>query len=281
MNQIAVSPDEKASGALTTENQSRAVDTLRNDGYIVLSGIVDTAHLNVLQERMLTDLQKILARPDAPFNFNTGNVQQDPPPFPPFLFDDIVKNEIVIGVTKAVLGPNPKMPFYSGNTALPGGSRQPVHPDVGQLWTNLEHPTPAFGLVINVPVVDVSPANGSTEFWSGTHRDTTYSIHQGSPRIPQEILDRRAKDVPPFQPTIPRGSVIIRDIRMWHAGTPNNTNAPRPMIAMIHWCSWWQAGEAIVAPANRNHFFSTRTCNLLRIMSTATLTIPKIIRRMI
>ncbi|MBC7804744.1 MAG: hypothetical protein H7145_01210 [Akkermansiaceae bacterium] len=33
---------------------------------------------------------------------------------------------------------------------------------------------------------------------------------------------------------------------------PDDTDAPRPMIAMIHWC---QAGETIVAPRGSEPFF--------------------------
>src|SRR5205085_5414804 len=107
----------------------------------------------------------ILKREDAPYNFNTGNLQQDPPPLPPYLFRDVLLNEQVIAVTKAMLGPGLKNSYYSGNTALPGGKRQPVHPDAAQLWPNLACPTPPYGFVVNVPVVDVSPENGSTELW--------------------------------------------------------------------------------------------------------------------
>lgn len=255
MNEIFVTNEEKTAGKLTEEQRKHAVAALYNDGYVVLHGIVDTAHLDILQERMLADLEKILARPDAPFNFNTGNVQQDPPPFAPYLFNDILKNNIVIDVTSAVLGPGLKNAFYSGNTALPNGTRQPVHPDVAQLWTDLEHPTPAFGLVVNVPVVDMSPLNGSTEIWPGTHRDTTYNIHQGSARISSEVLEHQRAQTEPLQPTVPRGSVVIRDIRMWHAGMPNHTEVPRPMIAMIHWASWWNEGEQIAAPRESESFF--------------------------
>ncbi|MBC7804745.1 MAG: hypothetical protein H7145_01215 [Akkermansiaceae bacterium] len=127
MNEIAVSAAEKAAGHLSPDNQAKAVDAIQMDGYVVLHEIVDTTHLDILQERMLTDLQKTLARPDAPFNFNAGDVQQDAPPFAPFLFDDILKNEVVIGMTKGVLGANLKMSFYSGNTALPEG-RAPASP---------------------------------------------------------------------------------------------------------------------------------------------------------
>src|SRR6185503_20481869 len=111
---------------------------LRTDGFVVLNDVIDPAHLEVLRERMLEDIERILQREDAPFNFNSGNVQQQPPPFPPYLFRDVLVNDMVIAVTRAMLGPGVKNSYYSGNTALPGGTEQPVHPDVGQLWPNLE-----------------------------------------------------------------------------------------------------------------------------------------------
>lgn len=190
LTEIAVSQSEKTTGALTAEHLARAVRALDADGVVVLKGVVDTRHLDALHEQMKVDLARILARPDAPFNFNTGNVQQDPPPFPPFLFRDILLNDLVIDVTQAALGQGVKNTFYSGNTALPDGARQPVHPDVAQLWANLAHSTPAFGLVVNIPVVDMGPENGATELWPGTHHDTTFAIHQGSARIGEEHLAR-------------------------------------------------------------------------------------------
>jgi ectoine hydroxylase-related dioxygenase (phytanoyl-CoA dioxygenase family) len=173
---------------------------------------------------MLSDLDQILARPNAPFNFNIGNVQQDPPPFPPYLFRDVLLNPLVIAVTRAILGSGLKNIMYSGNTALPGGTRQPVHPDVGQLWPQLAHPTPPYALVVNIPVVDMDAHNGSTELWPGTHLDTTVSVHDGSVRISQDMLDRRRAVEPPLQPSVRCGSVVIRDIRMWHAGMPNHAD---------------------------------------------------------
>ena len=48
-----------------------------------------------------------------------GNVQQDPPPFPPYLFRDVLLNDMVIAVTTAVLGTPVKNTMYGGNTAMP------------------------------------------------------------------------------------------------------------------------------------------------------------------
>ena len=152
--------------------------------------------------------------------------------------------------------------FYSGNTALPSESRQPVHADIGHLWQNQEHAHPAYALVVNVPVVDMGPENGSTEVWPGTHLDQGVSIQDGFIEISEEKLANRRAISPPVQPIVRAGSMVIRDIRMWHAGMPNRTQTPRPMIAMIHYVSWWpssplklhkSAEELLKHPLLRQH----------------------------
>lgn len=253
---LAPSPEEIVSGALTPGHLERARTALLEDGMVVLQAIVSVDHLDTLKERMLSDLAAILARPDAPFNFNKGNVQQDPPPFAPYLFEDVLLNPLVGQVTGSVLGKGFYNAFYSGNTALPNGERQPVHPDMGQLWPNMQQASPAFALVVNVPVVDVSPENGSTELWPGTHVDTRYDIAGGASRVEADHLEVRRAERPPFQPVMKRGDVLIRDMRMWHAGTTNHTSEPRPMIAMIHWVPWWNSGETIPFPRSAEPFFA-------------------------
>lgn len=237
MNAIRFTPDERL--APPSDKIDAAARMVREDGYVVLEDVVDPDHVAVLRDKMLADLPTILARPDTPFNFNAINVQQDPPPFPPYLFRDVWCNEVAIALSEAVLGTGVKSAFYSGNTALPGGQRQPVHPDVAQLWPDLTVATPAFGLVVNLPTVDMDPENGATELWPGTHTDTSVWIGEGAARIPEERLAAWRARRPPFQPTVRAGSLVVRDIRLWHAGMPNRTERPRPMIAMIHWVGWW------------------------------------------
>ena len=142
LTEIDFSATEIDSGCISDEHLALANQTLTTDGFVVLKNIVDKEHIEIICERMLKDLETILARPDAPYNFNSGNVQQDPPPFPPYLFKDVLVNELVISVTKSILGSGLRNVFYSGNTALPGEQRQPVHADSGQLWPNLKSSPP-------------------------------------------------------------------------------------------------------------------------------------------
>ncbi len=257
---IDVSEDDRAVGRLTGGQLRAAVDALRSDGFVVLNDVVDPAHLNILHERMIADLDALKARPDAPYNWNAGNLQQDPPPFPPYLFGDVLLNPFVISVTSAMLGLRIKNVMYGGNTALPSDQRQPVHADVGHLWPLdvLEAPHPAAQLVVNVLTVDVSPENGATEIWPGTHRELGVGVGDDI-KISPAALEARRAICPPIQPTFRRGSMLIRDVRLWHAGMPNRTTAPRPMIAMIHTSQWLETGTPLVFPTGTEAFFDHPT----------------------
>ena len=67
---------------------------------------------------------------------------------------------------------------------------------------------------------------------------------------------RRRETAPPLQPSVRCGGVLIRDIRLWHRGMPNYTGTPRPMIAMIHWISWWSSDSPVLFPSGTEGFFA-------------------------
>lgn len=257
MSIVEVSPsaEELAAGALSPENLALANRALVDDGIVVLAGVVPLPIIEALREKMLADVELLLARPDKPFNWNSGNLQQNPPYQMPWLYREVLSNDIVIQVTHSVLGSGLKNAFYSGNTALPSPSRQPVHADSGQLWPAQEARHPAYSLVVNLPLVDVSAENGSTEVWPGTHRDLTVAWQDGDIKVSAEALAERAKVSPGVQPVVKAGSMVIRDIRLWHAGMPNHTDRPRPMAAMIHSVSWWDAGAPLEFPKGSEHVF--------------------------
>ena len=139
-----------------------------------------------------------------------------------------------------MLGSKPKWTFCSGNTAMPPvdgvePQRQPVHEDA-----DFAHPTHPFAMVVNVPLITFTPENGSTEVWLGTHTKDLAGIHvqdgahgeRASGRIKPQLLDERRETRAPSQPVIEKGSIVIRDLRLWHAGMPNFTSAVRVMVAM-------------------------------------------------
>jgi hypothetical protein len=123
-------------------------------------------------------------------------------------------DDLAIQISSAFLGPRPRMTFLSGNTALKSTQSQPVHSDA-----DFDHPKIPFALVLNVPLNTVTPENGATEIWLGTH--TTSGLHvqekqagDDRPSIKLDVLGAMRKVSPPIQPIIPKGSIVLRDLRL-------------------------------------------------------------------
>ena len=254
---IQATSSERSCGKLSEQKLESAVRQIHYDGLVVIQNAVDTPLLEALNARMVADALKLRSKgKETPFNYNPGNLQQDAPPVKQFFHPEIFLSKsngtppasslltmqrpdpIATQITSAVLGPRPKLTFCSGNSAMPPTSgsppqRQPVHSDAD--FTHPDHP---FALVVNVPLIDMRPENGSTEVWLGTHSGFGIEAQEGvhgeraSGRIRQSLLEERAKTCPPSQPSIPRGSIIVRDLRLWHAGMPNMTPEVRVMLAL-------------------------------------------------
>jgi ectoine hydroxylase-related dioxygenase (phytanoyl-CoA dioxygenase family) len=252
---IKASVEERQKGKLSERNLEIAVRSVLKDGLVVVENAIDHQVLDELNKKMVADAMVLRDRGDnSPFNYNKGNLQQDAPPvrkyFDPSIFlskqPSACRRQIYLlrvdplasHITSTVLGSKPKLTFMSGNTAMPPveGSppmRQPVHSDA-----DFQHPSHAFALVVNVGLIDMKPETGSTEVWLGTHTGTNIADQEGahgeraSGRIKEALLEQRRTIQPPVQPTIPKGSVVVRDLRLWHAGMPNCSSQARVMLAM-------------------------------------------------
>lgn len=109
------------------------------------------------------------------------------------------------------------------------------------LWPNMSVAHPAAALVVNVCPLDVTEENGATELWPGAHL-LPFNGQMISPAI-----EAHRREISPPVPAISRkGSLVIRDMRLWHRGVPNHSNCIRHMIAMIHRMHWLQRHEPLL-----------------------------------
>lgn len=255
---IRPSQDEIKYARLSPQNLEVAMRSLHQDGLVVIENAIPHDCLDRLNKKMIEDAYSLQSRKgDSPFNYNPGNIQQDAPPAREYLEPSIFMSKsskpglplqftapnsypdpIATQITSSALGPRPKWTFCSGNTAMPPTAEnppmsQPVHSDA-----DFAHPTHPFAYVINVPLITMTPENGSTEVWLGTHTDAGLHVQEGlhgeraSGRIKLDELEKRRLDRPPCQPMVPKGSLVVRDLRLWHAGVGNQTEDPRVMLAM-------------------------------------------------
>lgn len=236
MTTIHVSSTEQANQILSPQNLTEAISAIETDGFVVLSNAIQHDHLDLLRERMILDSGELIkAERWGGAGRLKGHLQQGPPPFAPYVFSDIVANPFAIQVTTALLGAGVYNRFYSGNTNCPGSQKQPLHRDGPPLWPQMKVAHPSASLIINVSLIDVTAENGGTELWPGTHLET--SVHQ---HVDADAEAQRREMSPPIRATAPKGSLLIRDNRLWHRGVPNQSDTIRHMIAMIHNAAWLQ-----------------------------------------
>lgn len=251
---IRIPEDVRKTGIPTLELIAEGASFLHKDGIIVVDNAIDVSHIDTLNAKLSPEALEIANDPDHHFNFgkHTRNMDQAPPPTKSLMFRDLWCNPFAAAILAAVLGPKPVIHYANGNTALkaPPHGRQPVHSDC-----EFAHPAYfPFAYVININLVDVTPENGGTEVWVGSHHVSVQEAHNPADEceelltIKPELLEERRKHSPPMQASTKRGSLIIRDLRLWHAGMPNLTDEPRVMLAFVASPAWWQGRSKILLP---------------------------------
>lgn len=232
---ISITAAERTAERMSADKLTQAAEAIRQNGYVIIEDIIDHDHLDILCQKMTEDTHQIVAaqeQGESVSGWKKGHLQQRPPPNLPYIFRDIVANPLAIQVTQEVLGEGLFNSFYSGNTNLPGSEEQPLHRDTYPLWPGWDQAHPASTLVVNISPIEVHEHNGSTEIWPGSHRVTG--------ELTDALIEKQRTHTPPLRVDAKKGSVVIRDIRLWHRGVPNESDNIRHMIAMVHQISWFR-----------------------------------------
>ncbi|KAK8036156.1 hypothetical protein PG993_008770 [Apiospora rasikravindrae] len=237
--QIELTQDELATKKMGSHHLQAAVEALHRDGLVVLSNAVDPAHLDKLNERMVPEAKELYSRATTHRNFGneTGNIQQEPVLEDGYVFADVLANPWATEIIQCMFGPKP-----------PRAASRPIS------ISTSPSPVP-FGYCVNINLVATSPENGATEVWLGSHTETTKDVLETNPatghkQIRADLQAERRRISPPIQPSLPKGALIIRDFRLWHAGMPNRTDEPRVMLVSVQFPSWYRSELQMKLPAS-------------------------------
>jgi len=143
-------------------------------------------------------------------------------------FRELVDVPAVTEVLKAYYGSLDFAVIAGGGDINMAGSRQhqPLHSDISR--SALLGPSTAAGqsekapfIAVNYMLHDQTPFNGPLQHIAGTqHLDLRYL-----PKVEEEPEHWFYSTMCPA----PAGTAVIRDVRAWHAGTPNLTTQDRPL----------------------------------------------------
>eukprot|EP01111_Echinosteliopsis_oligospora_P010597 TRINITY_DN3343_c0_g1_i1.p1 TRINITY_DN3343_c0_g1~~TRINITY_DN3343_c0_g1_i1.p1 ORF type:complete len:317 (+),score=76.27 TRINITY_DN3343_c0_g1_i1:72-1022(+) len=240
--EITPTSAERAAGKFDSDNIHKILEGMFTDGVIMLRDVINPEHLDRLNEVMVPESAE--KEKTSHKNFNARNIQHAPPLSPSSLFfEDIYVNPFLLQAVSLYLGPNAIYNFLSGNTCLPKNmKKQPVHSD-------LEFNTPGFPfyVVASIPLISSTPEVGATELWPGTH---WHSIADRKSPHYYEIKDEEIEKYKGFQPTVPKGSIVLRDLRLWHAGTTNLSDTTRCMLALGFCSQHWRTQNYLTIPTS-------------------------------
>ncbi|MFC0332197.1 phytanoyl-CoA dioxygenase family protein [Paenibacillus sepulcri] len=236
---MKISQAEIDSGRLLPETVELAVNLIEVNGYVIFERVMHAEKVEKLYTRYMEILEPYLEEhgeevynPNNGFNDGTNHIRLYLPFEQPFIDESIIAHPFVTAVLDRLLGEDCILHYLATNTSLPGGrNSQPVHADTSahfgdRCGVNL----PISNLVVNFPLVDTDETNGPMEIWPGgthLHPDFRYSRSAYS-------KEKLAEHMHFIKALMPAGSIMIRDDRMWHRGTPNRSDRPRPNIAMIY-----------------------------------------------
>ncbi|KAJ4985130.1 phytanoyl-dioxygenase family protein [Stagonosporopsis vannaccii] len=238
VSRIRVSREERRSLRLNRQHVQKGLENFHRDGFVILENAVSDDSLEHIHRRMLQDFSK---HHTSSLRWNqgraSGNASQPLPSLLEYLHEDVWANHLGVDIMENIIGPRPQLSLATSNIALPKAKgRQAVHSDY--YCRHLDFPV---FLEVNIYLHNVNTRNGATEFWLGTHRGYSKDDHS-SPEtgwIKQEVFTARAAVCPPIQPAIAKGSLMIRDLRCWHAGRANETNDPRIILGFIFSPVWF------------------------------------------
>jgi len=224
----------------------------------VLENAIDDELVDSLYETMCKDVDRFISTPNRRWNVkDSGNISMIPPLNEQWLRKDFYANPHLVRILENLLGPEPEIRFLNSNVAVPqknspnGGAaaiqRQAVHADASHNFPDMP-----FGIVVNTYIQDSSADNGVTEIWLGTHEHASRDqfVSRDMPYIREDFFCHRAKVSPPMQPKLRKGSMCIRDLRLWHAGMPNHSDKPRIMLAVDYFSAIYRCPMTIRLPAS-------------------------------
>jgi len=230
---MQLTDSERQAGKLTQTSVQQAVRNLQSEGFVILPDVMSESWITPMRKLFTDHLQAAYRDKSELLAEQANHGGFEPPLKAPFLDPSIIENKIVFQILESILG---KYFFgclpYGCNTAFPNSSSQNVHRDCGHLFPELDHALPPMLVVVNILLDDFTEANGATEIWPQSHRHVDADqVEISTLKIPSS---RWSNEVC-VQTIAPAGSIIIRDMRTWHRGMANTTDALRTMLSLVYY----------------------------------------------
>jgi Phytanoyl-CoA dioxygenase (PhyH) len=203
-----------------------AIDCFVKHGYAILDNVMPEEKIRALNLEFLQSYAHLLHNKETDDSKAVGPSRYMMPLRFTGGFGDpqIFANPYVLAVVREVLEEAAILEAYGAIVSLAGATAQPPHTDGPHLFgARIAAMLPAHALTMALPLVEMNEHRGTTSFWPGSHRWL--------------VRNEQAEQI---QPTIPVGSCMLWDFRLFHRGTENVSTGTRPMAYCTYSKSWYR-----------------------------------------
>ncbi len=210
----------------TSDHIRQACDALVKDGFVILDHVLPDAVVEALNEEFASAYAQYTEDREADDTLKVGDRRYMVQIGLSGSFRNplVYANPFVVALVRQTLEDSAILESFGAILSLSGAGRQPVHRDAPTLFNaSIAALLPAHAITFALPLIEMNDLHGTTELWRGSHR-----WQEANEALPSE------------RPTIPVGSCLLWDFRLYHAGTPNRSNRHRPMIYGTYARAWYQ-----------------------------------------
>lgn len=254
-----LSQQELAEGRISAENRRLAALLLSCRGYVILKEAIPQDFVGSLRRefdaifadcRATRDRSETDPDPDAihqvsvssekraSFWFRKSRWRIFPRLVGPMGDPLLLANPFVTPVLEDMLGEDFSCRYLTSDTCVNGAILQSPHSDILMNDAFVDNHWKPRGYVVNVPVMECGLHNGPIEVWpGGSHLWTSdmMEAHGLAPYVQDgrnPPVEQVASYFPSVKVALQPGEIMIRDLAMWHRGTPNPTDEPRTMLTI-------------------------------------------------
>jgi hypothetical protein len=229
---VPVSPREAASQTFAPETEAAAHTAFSAHGCVLLRGALPSAIAEAMHGEFVAQfgavdlprMREMAAQPAPNRLIQVGDSRYDIALRMTGAFGrpEVFANGLIVSLLRPLLGNHMLLNSLTAVVAHPNAQQQRIHRDYPHLFEYARNmPTHAVNVV--VPLVDVDLATGPTGVWLGSH------LWDGND-APLESMTATV---------LTRGDCMMMDYRLLHAGLPNRTGRPRPMLYLVYARPWF------------------------------------------
>mmetsp|Transcript_38847 Transcript_38847/g.91420 ORF Transcript_38847/g.91420 Transcript_38847/m.91420 type:complete len:506 (-) Transcript_38847:41-1558(-) len=156
----------------------------------------------------------------------------------PFTAPQLTQSPLLVSMVKMLMGYQIELDTFSMIHSDVGSPTQAWHEDVPVPQVRSGSAEPAVGLVVVVPLVNITRQNGATSFVMGSHVDLGERYWVEAAGVG---ADAGAADVTShITLEADVGSIVLFNLRMRHCGGGNRGTEPRPILYMSYVQDWFR-----------------------------------------